>query len=235
MKKTNTRLRRLLTVVALCGANGVASAAVITWSAEALGTAGVASVSTLGTSVYAVNSAGETTTVNTVEFVGSANGGQASLDGGNITVVNPDNGNDRNDYTNVTGFEVLLNSTYWAHRNPDGTGLPDSGGTGVRTTINLNNLTVGEDYLVQVFSSNTRSGRSQTPAIDRDLATEFISPIANGSVADVSRLLIFTTLLVVTRTTMPYSYASFRSHLRLCFSDLVVLCFSCVVASNWLI
>ncbi|MDF7808664.1 PEP-CTERM sorting domain-containing protein [Pontiellaceae bacterium B12219] len=149
---------------------GVSQAAVIVdWESTA-GLTGDTDVSTLGALEYAYNlGATDSFTVNTVAFDGTGGGGIADLNNdGNVMIDPIDNGADAG-FSNLSGdFGSLLGSAQW---------LKAAGGT-----ITLGNLTDGQEYQVQVFSSDTRSGRNNVLVLDGGTAGEFTS-LGNGSVA----------------------------------------------------
>ena len=163
-----------LLCLAMCVVSGTVYGQTITWSSAGIASVGEAGISTDGTLEYAFNSAGGEVTANGVTFAATTPGtGVATLGSGQITIAFPDNGANANFSNQSRDFGELLDSAFWAQRNP---GDPND-----RTVISLNGLTEGRNYLVQILSSDTRGSRNSFVAIDRDLPTEFIDTIGNGT------------------------------------------------------
>ncbi|QEG24886.1 lamin tail domain-containing protein [Mariniblastus fucicola] len=129
--------------------------ATIVWTTGDI--SGNSDVSTNGTSVFAINgsdSTGPITTVNGVEFVASiranaASESQAQSPGNEslTTTINNDNGGS---FTNggINGaMGSLINGAWWG------------ASSGNLATATLSGLTVGDEYEVQIFSSDGRSNR----------------------------------------------------------------------------
>ena len=134
----------LLVLCTVCA--GLSHAVVIVnWQSEgaagpSAGSADESSVVLDGTLVYAYNF-GATTTLaaNGVTFEGTGTGAVPSVGGGNITFVNVDNGSNAG-FSNLGGnLGTLLDSASWAPRTVAG------------ETVQLNNLSLGQQYLVQLY------------------------------------------------------------------------------------
>lgn len=141
------------------------SSAQILWdTTQGVDVLGDLSVDTTGFPLYAYNlGSGTDVSVNGVNFVGGGVGAIADLAGdGNVLMPNPDNGTGANFNNNGGAIEALLDSAQWA--------LPN-----LAQTVELQNLTIGEEYLVQVFSSDTRGTRNNELVLDQGEAGEFTS------------------------------------------------------------
>ncbi|MEI6891540.1 MAG: carbohydrate-binding protein [Pontiella sp.] len=145
---------------------GLAQAAVdVNWqSTEAL-TAGATTISTQGTLEYAYNmGSANTYSVNLVSFRGTDSGGVTNLNQEGKVLFNPvDGGSTVGSFNSLSGdFGSLLDSAQW------GTGNANN-------TITLGDLTDGQEYLVQVFSSDNRDGRNNVLRLDEGMAHQFDS------------------------------------------------------------
>ena len=173
-KRLKVMICVLVLVVGLAGVGSVQAAVSVDWQSE--GPAGPAadstdesSVVTDGSLVYAYNfGAADTLVANGVTFEGTATGSVASVGDGNITFVNVDNGGSHN-FSNLGGnLGTLLDTARWAPRTAAG------------ETVQLNNLTAGQAYLVQFYASDTRGGKNRTLGLDVGTANEFIATLPVG-------------------------------------------------------
>ncbi|MGJ8653804.1 MAG: hypothetical protein ACSHX8_11060 [Opitutaceae bacterium] len=148
-----------------------ATAAVsVDWESTGALSSGESAISTDGALAYAYNLGNATTyTANAVEFTGTASGAVADLAGeGNVLWAPADNGTTAN-FSNLSGdLGNVMDSAAWGLSNTE-------------TTITLKNLTSDRTYSVQLFSSDTRSGRNNTLVLDSGAANEFSSS-GTGSV-----------------------------------------------------
>jgi hypothetical protein len=136
------KLLNLLSTSALLAAS--ASAATITWESATIGTA--ADVSTEGTPVFAYSIAGtETTTVNTVDFIGDD-----LIDGtlGDDLTTTPIG------YANYVNYSSPASAT-GAYADILTTGSYKGGTTDAVYT--LNNLSIGQEYLIQFWINDSRA------------------------------------------------------------------------------
>lgn len=69
----------------------------------------------------------------------------------------------------------MLDSASWLQRNLAGDGA---------SIISLNNLTDGQDYVVQIFSSDTRGGRNRQLWLDNGESGEYSTTTGIGTVAE---------------------------------------------------
>jgi hypothetical protein len=144
--------------LSLVVAGAVQASGSVTWfssgaAGPAAGSTDESSVSTNGTLTYAYNlGATDSLTANTVLFEGTDEGGLASIGGGNIT-FDPVDGGASADFNNLTSnLGTLLDSARWA---------PAAG-----ETVTLNNLVPDQDYLIQLYSSDTRVNRDKNLLLD---------------------------------------------------------------------
>jgi hypothetical protein len=155
-------------------AAGTASAATITWGPTAVPlTEAGTEVSTSGTLVQALNfgrgtSSDFDTTINGVPFTGFANAAGTWIDpssgtfsANSNTVVTPG-------YSGLGTYDLLLD------------GWLGSGGS-TRNSVTLSGLSIGQEYLVQLFLADSRtignpSRSTYFPVIDVGEANEFIGP-----------------------------------------------------------
>lgn len=152
--KNATRILCALAVLPLCAS--VSPAAILWTASAAVNAAGDASVVNTGSTVYAYNTGSvDSHTVNGVTFDGTAAGGVGDLNGeGNVVFSPVDNGTTSGGFNTAGGdIEALLDSAQW--------GTPSNA-----DTITLGNLTAGEDYLVQIFSSDNRGSRNNILQLD---------------------------------------------------------------------
>ena len=156
----------LVASLPLCLPFTKASAAVdVNWNSTGALSPGESSINTTGALVYAYNLGNFLNyTINEVKFDGTASGGVGDLNGeGNVIFDPVDNGQNVNGFSNLGGdFGALMNSAQW-------------GSSGTPNTITLGNLTAGQEYLVQVFSSDNRTGRDNSLSLDNGTANEFNS------------------------------------------------------------
>ncbi|MGJ8641241.1 MAG: carbohydrate-binding protein [Opitutaceae bacterium] len=136
----------------------------INWQSTGPLSVGESAVNTTGQLEYAYNlGAADTYIINTVQFKETAGGAVSDLAAeGNVLVSPPDNGASAN-FSNLGGdFESLIDSAAWGFANAE-------------TTVTLNNLTDGRNYIVQVFSSDVRGTRNNTLVLDSGAGNEFSS------------------------------------------------------------
>lgn len=160
---------KICSISFICFISSVMAAVDVEWESTGALSSGESAIRSDGTQLYAYNLGNSNEyTVNGVTFAGTASGPVADLaDEGNVLWSPADNGKNAN-FSNLSGdFGALMDSGAWGLRN-------------TKTTVTLNNLTEGRVYLVQVFSSDTRNGKSNTLVLDAGAANEF-SSVDNGA------------------------------------------------------
>ena len=130
--------------------------ATITWTTGDI--TGISNVSTNGNSVFAINGSnqtGSTTTANGVEFVSSTRASAESQSqaqsGANESLTTTINNNNGSSFTNggISGaMGTLITGGWWGDSSNN------------LATINLAGLSVGDEYELQIFSSDARAGRN---------------------------------------------------------------------------
>ena len=184
--KLKTTLLTAATLLAIPAAQGA-----IVWTGGAV--TGNSDVSTNGSLEYAYDLGGSGVTVNNVAFAAGGTGGTV----GSITFHNPDGGGNHNfnnidPATNIIG--TLLDSARWTT-------------SGTTETVTLGGLTVGQEYEVQVFSSDTRSASGRTLVVD---GTDY--GLIDGSLVDsndpnsVRHGVFVTGTFTATATTEDFTY-----------------------------
>jgi len=185
----------------LCASGSVQAVVSVNWQSEgvagpAAGSTDESSVVTDGTLVYAYNfGAADTLAANGVTFEGTAAGAVASVGGGNITFVNIDNGGNHGFNTLGGNLGTLLDSARWAPRTAAG------------ETVQLNNLTAGKSYLVQLYSSDTREGKNFFLTLDDGTANEYTTTIGNGSGGTGTGICIIGMFVADATGTAQFTYA----------------------------